>query len=306
MKILSLTDNYLERALRNIGVQVFSYKRNMKLNPFERKKQFREFFTRVKPDIFFLTKKAPGPKDLKSLKDVHPPMKFVMWSGDIRRSPTKPVVIRRDIIDLLLVSNHGKSQHKLYRKLGIKNINVLYFAVCPDLVCHTPIPTLHDAIFGGSYYGPKKFPLGGFRIQFLSEARKKINLIVRGGGWPFPSEKRVFKYDYSVAIKQAKINIGINHFSLLRYYNHRIFNCMAAERLHLTHYIPGMEQDFENHKHLVWFKTIPEGLNLLDYYVKNDKARDKIATEGKKIVFEKHNWKNRATKLKALLERLLK
>jgi spore maturation protein CgeB len=41
-----------------------------------------------------------------------------------------------------------------------------------------------------------------------------------------------------------------------------------------------MEDDFENKKHLCWFHTIEEGLELIDYYLKHDEEREKIAWEG--------------------------
>jgi hypothetical protein len=62
-----------------------------------------------------------------------------------------------------------------------------------------------------------------------------------------------------------------------------------------------MEQDFENHKHLVWFKSIKECLYLLDYYLKHDDEREKIAQQGRELLLNKHTWGHRMKTYKNIL-----
>ena len=42
----------------------------------------------------------------------------------------------------------------------------------------------------------------------------------------------------------------------------------------------GIESIFTNHKHLVWFDTVSEALQLADYYLTNDCERERIANNG--------------------------
>ena len=61
---------------------------------------------------------------------------------------------------------------------------------------------------------------------------------------------------------------------------------MATGTLTLSKYIPGMEEYFINHKHLVWFDTIEECMDMIKFYLENDNEREKIGINGAKILLE--------------------
>jgi spore maturation protein CgeB len=65
-----------------------------------------------------------------------------------------------------------------------------------------------------------------------------------------------------------------------------------------------MEKHFENYKHLIWFNTIPQGINAIHQMLKHPKTREHIAAAGKKHVFKKHSFEVRAQQLKNILEKL--
>lgn len=72
------------------------------------------------------------------------------------------------------------------------------------------------------------------------------------------------------------------------YTSNRLYNILSAGGFCLTLWFPEIETLFENKKHLVWFKTTDEALELIDYYLKNPKERKKIARQGQEF-YKKHH-----------------
>nr|WP_269320338.1 glycosyltransferase [Bacillus sp. EB01] len=55
-----------------------------------------------------------------------------------------------------------------------------------------------------------------------------------------------------------------------------------------------IESMFKNHKHLVWSKGYDETIELMDFYLKNDSAREKVANKGQQYVYKYHAYEQRA------------
>jgi len=51
---------------------------------------------------------------------------------------------------------------------------------------------------------------------------------------------------------------------------------------------------FKNHTHLVWSKSYEETVELLDYYLKNESERVRIALNGQRFVYKNHTYEKRA------------
>jgi spore maturation protein CgeB len=73
----------------------------------------------------------------------------------------------------------------------------------------------------------------------------------------------------------------------------RIFNTMACGCLLLTRHFPGLKTVFNNNEHLVWFKSDEEGIELAHHYLKDDRARERIAGAGREEVLARHTWDHR-------------
>jgi spore maturation protein CgeB len=102
----------------------------------------------------------------------------------------------------------------------------------------------------------------------------------------------------------ADIVIGINTVNSVElYFSNRTFITLAAGGFHITHYVPGLEVMFENHKHLVWFHSDEECLNLIDYYLKRPHLRKKISLEGQKWVRKRYSMKRQINKMLQLMEK---
>jgi len=104
---------------------------------------------------------------------------------------------------------------------------------------------------------------------------------------PFVDEK-----EFAEACSAAKITLGINAVNNVKMYAswRRTFNSMASGAFHLTHYVPGLEEAFENRKHLVWFNSVPEAIELIEYYLAHDEERERVAEGGRQEVLAHHTW----------------
>jgi len=54
---------------------------------------------------------------------------------------------------------------------------------------------------------------------------------------------------------------------------------------------------FVHGKHLLLWRTFEEVVNLTKHYLENNKARTRIAREGRRLVADKHTWNNRVDQL---------
>lgn len=64
------------------------------------------------------------------------------------------------------------------------------------------------------------------------------------------------------------------------YTSNRLYNILAAKGFCLTLKYPGIEESFENHKHLVWFSSIEEAIELVRFYKERPAKMQKIRDEG--------------------------
>jgi hypothetical protein len=311
MKLLTTSFSPMLKALPSVGIdgKVLSmpkaWRKLKKWSPSLKN----EIIGKIKehdPDVFFILKEPYLNKILPLIRKTLPKTKIVMWYGD-QRGYTIPTLLksRRGMLDALLVTNTDGKQIKMYRnKLKLSHIYTFYHSFSTEEFQLWPIAPKFDVFFGGTNFSPTKFPLSRFRRKLITAIHNKFKMVVHGGGWSFPTQKWILRPVYAKALRKAKINLGINHYDIKRYYNRRLFESVGSGRLHVTYYIPGMESHFKNHEHLVWFKSVPEAIKLISHYLKNEKAREKIAKQGREFFIKHHSWTARVKTLKDILGRL--
>jgi hypothetical protein len=138
-----------------------------------------------------------------------------------------------------------------------------------------------------------------------------LDLHVYGNNWEYLDEhpnlslhEFVGDEGFANAASSAAISLNYNGYS-----EHpvnkatswrRVFNGMACESLVLTLYFPGLEHILENNKHLVWFHSIPEAIELMKYFLEHEDERLTIAQNGAIRVRESHGWDARVQDLLGL------
>lgn len=283
MSILTIRNWGTARCMTNFGYDVFVFPiENMKQSFDNRRvSEFLKYVKKIKPNIFFISKEDHLPaRFFYEYRRSCPNSKVVMLYWDQRGTIPRQVCSRRGVIDSIIINNQDQKQFSMYKKFGVKGVYTLYDSANSKVFYPINMKRKYDLFFGGSNY-PRRFPLSGIRYNLICGLKKKFLMDVRGSGWPFYTNRVVRKELYSRALQSAKINIGINHFNVTRYYEERLVECMASGRMHMTLYIPGMERDFVNHKHLVWFKSADECVQLVRFYLDNDVKRERIAACGR-------------------------
>lgn len=311
IKLVSVRKSPMEDHMRSVGIEpiIIPVPRLPKGAPLsvKFKNKFMGKIIEHKPDVLFILK-DPGitPAMLSSLRKKNPKMKVVMWFGDQRGNIVEPLVkSRRGLLDALLITNNAPEQISMYKKSGIKNVYTFYHSFSIDEFKLWSIPATYDVFFGGSNFNIRKFPLSKLRRNFIYAVHRNFKTVVHGGGWNFPTEKWILRPKYAKALRKGKINLGMNHYHILRYYNRRLFESVGSGRLHITYYIPGMEKHFKNRKHLVWFKTPKQGIDLIRYYLRHEKEREKIARDGRDFFINQHSWPVRIKQFKTILDKIL-
>lgn len=238
---------------------------------------------------------------LQVLKQISPKTVFVYGNGNQQGHVDFNVDAFKSTIDVILTNTREGWEHDLYRKIGVKHVDTLYtFGFDPKE--HGQFDpnkeTLFDCFFGGSQsYHPSrggKYVKSELRLRFLQKVFNRHRLKVCGKGmWPFPAYPYQYGKSYYRAVTEAKINLGMYHWDLTRYYTKRTIYSLASGRMYLVHYIPEMERDFVRGEHLDWFGTVDEGLEKIDYYLAHPEERERIGKTGRELAVKKHSWEAR-------------
>jgi hypothetical protein len=101
-----------------------------------------------------------------------------------------------------------------------------------------------------------------------------------------------FNEEHSKAVSETKINLNFTEGGT----SDRTYKVLASKGFLLTQPWAGMESDFEIDKDLVIFQTIAELRLKINFYLRNEKERLKIAAQGWKTV-QKFNRTNFARKI---------
>ena len=161
-----------------------------------------------------------------------------------------------------------------------------------------------DILFTGTGRLGLKMDNGEFMYQKRREFIKKVDvafpnrLLVIGLAWDdlnlsnlrseFISEELVHQYAMS-----SKIVIAYDGPLIEGFTSGRTFRTLMSKAFLLIRYFPGIEDMFINCRHLVWFKTDEEGLELIAYYLKHDDEREAIANGGHEYLLDRKGWRKK-------------
>ena len=77
----------------------------------------------------------------------------------------------------------------------------------------------------------------------------------------------------------------------------RTFEVLGCGGFFLTQRTRAIEYMFKNHVHLVWSASYEETVDLMNYYLENDSAREKIALTGQQFVYQNHSYERRVSEI---------
>lgn len=101
---------------------------------------------------------------------------------------------------------------------------------------------------------------------------------------------------FNKVCSSSKIMLSINSQNdIPDYFSDRVFLLLGAKSFVMQMYTPGLENYFENGKHIVWWKNLPELIDLCQYYVNEDTTE--IREAGHQYVRENFTWQHSAQKI---------
>jgi len=106
-----------------------------------------------------------------------------------------------------------------------------------------------------------------------------------------PKVKGALDHDQAhVKFKNTKINLNaqVSNKSAYKYINERIPMVLAAGGFIMIDTTPGLRTWLEDGKHVVYYKSISDCLDKIEYYLNHDEERLKIAAAGHEFI--KNNW----------------
>ncbi|MEE9128314.1 MAG: glycosyltransferase [Planctomycetota bacterium] len=260
----------------------------------------RRAMNRYRPDLVFVFWRDL-PLDL--LREFKEHALTVLWVEESLATLGEAEVSYLRTPHLVGMSNLGHIE--LLRERGVHNAVFLKAAFSPAV--HYPVkprgPRFDVAYIGGP--GRR-----GQRADLMAQISRRFDSRVFGRGWhqhvPRLPELRVGgavgPRKYRQVCADARIVLGLNEVNRVPYYSsNRVFLTLGCGAFHLTHYVPGLEEVFEDGVHLAYFRSPEECLDKLRFYLRNDQQRDEIAARGNDLVRREHRYFDRIKSILTML-----
>jgi hypothetical protein len=182
--------------------------------------------------------------------------------------------------------------------------------VFPEPTCAPPRLYRSTVAFVGSIYHPAPDAQTGLRREKLLRAIQGRYDLKVWGPQGYAGTKRRWGPDYPViewptyneelvkVCRSSEVVLGINLLNHVEhYFSNRTFLTLASRGFHLTHYVPGLQTMFVNHRHLVWYHSDEECLELIEHYLARPAERSRIALDGQRLVRSKFTTRQQVARL---------
>ena len=219
-------------------------------------------------------------------------------------APTLPEGLseRARLVDHFLVTNKGMAAD--YQAAGIRN--PLYFTGSCDIHDHwmqrAVLPHWKSDI---AFIGAARS--GEPRIELVKNLKKQYRTKVYGRNWHRfgvkPTLPVIRPRGYRLVCSGSKIVLGSDVTTDIEgYWSNRLWLTLGCGGFFLTNYVKGLEDFFENRKHLVWYRSQEECLELIREYLRNPRERVRIARQGYARVHAQHTFHHFIERVVALCE----
>jgi len=207
--------------------------------------------------------------------------------------PNEDKLIRyAQLVDHLFITN--KAQIPQLKTKGIKD-PIFCMQGCDD-EAHTITPTKDRKWASDVAFIGRPIPeITDYRINLFNLLNKHYDLKVWGANWQdigFTCLKEdIYPKEYAKICYASKIILGCDkNFEMECYFSNRTWITLGCGGFLLTNYVPGLETIFTKGVHLEWYHNLEECLDLIDYYLKNEIKRKKIALAGFEFVHSNRTY----------------
>ena len=150
--------------------------------------------------------------------------------------------------------------------------------------------TGHQIVFIGNFHHPVYHKN---RMEFIRPLMKKYTFRLETG-------KKV-TYSMGSLYRSTPISLSISP-QYSGYTSNRLYNILSSGGFALSLYYPEIERQFENGKHLVWFRTVKEADRLIRFYLKIPEKRKEVAGNGHLLYTLKHSASHRVRNMVDIME----
>ncbi len=181
------------------------------------------------------------------------------------------------------------------KNLGFKNIYYLPFAA--EIFSKKNSRKIYDVSFVGTY--------SKYRERYLTNLNCSLN-IWGDPRWSNSSLKkftkggRVSQDEMKKIIRLSKINLNLIYDAVREGTNLRTFEVLGQGSFLLTEYVKDLDNLFAS---IVSFKSKEELVKKINYYLLNEKKREKIARNGLKEVIKSHTYEIRLKQMIKIIEK---
>ena len=272
------------RVQKAVFINVPRYKKLFFWTDF--KKAIHKKVNRVNPDLVLIYSKDIPYSVLSKIRTVY---KTAIFYPDVNVPPDEKLVNYGRLTDGLFITNKGQIAE--LKSLGIKN-PIFCMHGC-DRDDHRIIPTRNrkwasEVAFIGR-------PSIDYRIELLQAINQHYNLKAWGAKWQVFGltclKKNIYPKEFAKICYASKIILGCDvREDIECHTSNRTWITLGCGGFLLTRYILGMDTIFTKGIHLEWFHSKEECLDLIDYYLKHDEQRKKIARRGYQFVHSKRTY----------------
>jgi glycosyltransferase involved in cell wall biosynthesis len=263
-----------------------------------------------KPDWIWLqvqdTNKL-SPEGIARVRERLPSCVVTHWTGDLRPAVSGYLSSMCRATHATFCSSVG--QLDMFKEAGAPLVQYVQIGLdwAEDVAASQSPPPFRvpDVVFCGSHYGDV-FPGTRDRergIRALMGAGIKVGVV--GNKWPgwapvigqCPVKQQIHVW------RAAKVCLNINNFNdVALYYSDRQLIAMASGRPLVCHYVPGLEREFDNWGHCVWYRTSDDLVEIVSCLLRDSDMRERIGELGRKRVIEHHTWEVRIRNLISTIE----
>jgi len=222
----------------------------------------------------------------------------IMWYFDIQVPFQNSILERARRVDIFYITNIGQIPF-----LTQNGVNARYL----PQACYTDYSyksNNREYLYDVSFIGNNNKHMG-MREMLLKQVSEYYDLHLWGKRWEtgttYTSHERIFGEKYANVCIRSKIVLDIKSYEycLLAngYFSNRVFITLGYGGFLLSQKVKGKDEIFEDGKHLVYFETQDELIELIGYYLSHDEEREKIARQGKEYVLQNHTYRIRIAQI---------
>jgi len=218
-------------------------------------------------------------------------MSVVMYYDDCIRGSRRSfaeVIKQGRQADIMYLTNRGEVAQ--YREHGV---NARFITGGCDPTAHRMVDSTDplyqsDVAFIGKPNTPE-------RAEFMQVLAKKFDLKLWGSGWGKYGLSAVATDVYASEYRQicagSKIMLGWNIDPTIDlYFSNRTWYTLGCGGFLLTAYSPSLQELLGRGKELDWFETVEECCEKIEYYLRHDEERQKIARAGYQLAHNEYSY----------------